>query len=144
MPISSIIKRLFGAQPEPAKPRTEASSARQWISNPWHAVSVIPCRDACACGATSESGAILIERGAGFTAAGLQRAQLRLPLSASSRSAQYSAAPVGSHGLQAALERKGAPRRHGPARYRPALSAVVVAVPGDEIAHPHLDRRGGL
>jgi hypothetical protein len=47
MPISSIIRRLFGPQPEPVKTRPEASSARQWISNPWHAVSVIPCRDAC-------------------------------------------------------------------------------------------------
>jgi len=50
--IGKLIKSLFGAKaaesspaPEPAQNTVEAR--RQWISNPWHAVAIIPCAHAC-------------------------------------------------------------------------------------------------
>jgi hypothetical protein len=47
MPIASIIKKLFGGSREAARAAPKNSPTRQWISNPWHAVSVIPCKPAC-------------------------------------------------------------------------------------------------
>ena len=55
--MANIIKKLFGGQrvgdqntdgrPTPANRPPAGSATHHWISNPWHAVSVIPCRGAC-------------------------------------------------------------------------------------------------
>jgi hypothetical protein len=52
MPINEIIKKFFGGQrvgggrAAAERPPTGTAS-NHWISNPWHAVSVVPCRGAC-------------------------------------------------------------------------------------------------
>ena len=45
MPIGKLIKRLFSGQVETVDPTPD--KAPHWISNPWHAVSVVPCKGAC-------------------------------------------------------------------------------------------------
>src|SRR4029077_9286156 len=50
--LKRLINKLFAAPREPEARAPEARAAerratRQWISNPWHAVSVVPCQDAC-------------------------------------------------------------------------------------------------
>ncbi len=48
--ISKIFKGLIRERRAPEPPvvaRDTGASARHWISNPWHAVSVAPCRRAC-------------------------------------------------------------------------------------------------
>jgi hypothetical protein len=51
MPITEIIKKLFGGQrgdrSAPVGRQPASGASHHWISNPWHAVSVIPCRGAC-------------------------------------------------------------------------------------------------
>jgi hypothetical protein len=47
VPIRRLIDKLFGGESEPAARVPAKSASHQWISNPWHAVSVIPCRGAC-------------------------------------------------------------------------------------------------
>jgi hypothetical protein len=47
MAFGKLLKKLFSGQPEIAEPAPENTSVRHWISNPWHAVSVVPCRGAC-------------------------------------------------------------------------------------------------
>jgi hypothetical protein len=49
MSITGIIKRLFGEQPPIAK-EAKHTGARHSMSHPWHAVSIVPCREACAAG----------------------------------------------------------------------------------------------
>jgi hypothetical protein len=56
MPLGNIIKKLFKGQAEPAVQRLDNGSTRHWISNPWHAVSVVPCRGAC--GAARQSNGV--------------------------------------------------------------------------------------
>jgi len=46
MPIKRLIDRLFG-RPEPPPAAPAKSQERHWISNPWHAVSIAPCKQAC-------------------------------------------------------------------------------------------------
>src|ERR1019366_6638173 len=41
---------LFGAHRAPRTPKrrvVERRGTQQWISNPWHAVSVVPCQNTC-------------------------------------------------------------------------------------------------
>src|ERR1022692_2672131 len=38
---------LFGARRAPKRNAIERRGTQQWISNPWHAVSVVPCQNAC-------------------------------------------------------------------------------------------------
>lgn len=45
--IDKIVKKLFGAPEAPEDRASARRGAQQWISNPWHAVSVIPCPNAC-------------------------------------------------------------------------------------------------
>lgn len=47
MSIAEIVKSLLGTSRGPAGQSAQSASTRHWLSNPWHAVSVIPGRGAC-------------------------------------------------------------------------------------------------
>jgi hypothetical protein len=51
MPLNKLIKTLFSFRPRNAVPVTDAkvrTARHHFISNPWHAVSVVPSEGACA------------------------------------------------------------------------------------------------
>ncbi len=43
----SFLKRLFGGATKPSRLPPANNKAAQWISNPWHAVSIAPSKQAC-------------------------------------------------------------------------------------------------
>jgi hypothetical protein len=49
MSITGIIRRLFGDQPPNAKDAVQ-TGARHGMAKPWHAVSIVPCREVCTAG----------------------------------------------------------------------------------------------
>jgi hypothetical protein len=47
MLIDNLLKKLFRTPEVPEPLVSEHKATHHWISNPWHAVSVVPCQDAC-------------------------------------------------------------------------------------------------
>jgi hypothetical protein len=47
MSLGKLIKSLFAVQTEPPAPPVRRTARQHWVTNPWHAVSIVPNPQAC-------------------------------------------------------------------------------------------------